>query len=140
MKSADIILLQAFLNALGQLDKPLPVEIQNQLNEFGKSLTVNSTNIGKLDTIAQNYQPLYVAYQIELTSLLDTGAEKSRGIESLPSPEAPKQNTPEIINIARDVFSVQDSVAAVKKSKQPKNIFQRIVDLFTGNKSNVKSN
>ena len=94
MKSSDITILQAFLNALPQLDKSLPVEIQKQLNQFGESLTANSTNIVELDTIAKKYQPLNQLYQIELDSLVTTGAEKTKGIENLPPPEAkPNQNT-----------------------------------------------
>ena len=134
MKSTDIIILQAFLNSLRQLDKSLPVEIQNQLNQFGSSLTDNSTNIAELDTIAKSYQPLNLVYQTELASLVKTGAEKNKGIENLPPEEKPNQNTPEIINTARDVFNDQDSVAAAKKSQQPQNIFKRIRNRFTGNK------
>ncbi|WP_414621194.1 hypothetical protein [Calothrix sp. CCY 0018] len=134
MKSTDTIVLQAFLNSLCQLDKSLPVEIQNQLNQFGSSLTANSTNIPELDTIAKSYEPLNVVYQTELTSLVKTGAEKNKGIENLPLEENPNQNTPEIINSARDVFNDQDSVAAAKKSQQPQNILQRIRNRFTGNK------
>lgn len=46
MKSTDIIILQAFLDALAKLNQSLPAQIQNQLNEFVKSLTADSTNIG----------------------------------------------------------------------------------------------
>ncbi|MGB3653124.1 MAG: hypothetical protein WBA41_18155 [Rivularia sp. (in: cyanobacteria)] len=134
MKSTDITILQAFLNALPQLDKPLPIEIQNQLNQFGQSLSVNSTNIGELDTIAKSYEPLNVVYQTALTSLVTTGAEKNKGIENLPLEEKTNQKTPEIINTARDVFNDKDSVAAATKSKQPQSIFKRIGNFFTGNK------
>lgn len=134
MKSTDIIILQAFFNSLYQLNESLPVEIQNQLNQFGSSLTANSTNIGELDTIAKSYEPLNVVYQTELTSLVKTGAEKNKGTGNAPPEEKPNQNTPEIINTARDIFNDKDSVAAAKKSKQPQNILQRIGNLFTGNK------
>ncbi len=135
MKSTDIIILQAFLNALSQFDKPLPMEIQNQLNQFGESLSANSTNIGELDTIAKSYEPLNVVYQTELNSLVTTGAEKNKGIENLPPKETINQKTPEIINTARDVFTDKDSVGAVKKMKQSQNILRRIFNLlFTGNK------
>ncbi|PAX49789.1 hypothetical protein [Brunnivagina elsteri] len=130
MKSTDILILQAFLNALPQLDKPLPDEIQKQLNEFGETLTVNSTNVGTLDTIAKTYQPLNTFYQTELTSLVTIGAEKSKGIENLPPEEKPNQKIPETINTARDVFNDKDSVAAAKKSKQPRNIFKRLGNIF----------
>jgi hypothetical protein len=134
MKPTDIIILQAFLKALPQLDKPLPIETQNQLNQFGSSLTFNSTNIGKLDIIAKTYQPLDEVYQTELESLVATGAEKSRGIENLPLPENPNSNTPEIINTARNVFNDKDSVAAAKKYQQPQNILERILNWLTGDK------
>lgn len=134
MKSTDIIILQAFLNALCELDKPLPVEIQKQLNQFGESLTDNSTNIGELDTIAKSYIPLNVVYQTELQSLVATGAEKSRGIEDLPSEEEINQKTPEITNTSRNVLIAPDSVAAAKNSKKSQNIFNRVRNLFTGDK------
>ena len=133
MKSTDVIILQTFLNALSQLDKPLPIEIQNQLNQFGESLTVDSTNIGQLDTIAKSYKPLNKFYQTELNSLETIGAEKNMGIENLPPIES-NQNTPEILNSARDVFNDKNSVAAAKKMKQSGNIFKRIGNLFTGKK------
>ena len=134
METVDIITLKAFLNALSQLNKPLPDEIQRRLNEFGKSLTVNSTNVGELNTIAKNDQQLNKVY---LTALKTVG-ETTRGIDNLPPEEKSNQNTPEIINTARDVFNAPDSVAAAKESKQPENIFkkigQKIGDFFTGDK------
>ncbi|MCJ8281367.1 MAG: hypothetical protein MJK14_16220 [Rivularia sp. ALOHA_DT_140] len=108
------------MNALSQLDKPLPAEIQNQLNQFGESLTVDSTNIGQLDTIAKSYEPLNGVYQIELNSLVTIGAEKNKGIENLPPIES-NQDTPEILNSARDVFNDKNSVVAAKKMKQSRN-------------------
>ncbi len=140
MNSSDIIILQSFLNALRQLDQPLPNKIQKQLNEFGKSLKGNSTNIGQLDTIAKPYEPLNEIYKTELTSLVTSGAEKSKGTGNLPPEEKPDPKTPEIINTARDIFNDKNSVEAAKKSKQPRNIFKRLGNLFTNNKKNVKPN
>jgi uncharacterized membrane-anchored protein YhcB (DUF1043 family) len=134
MKAIDTILLQSFLNALSQLDEPLPPETQKQLNEFGESLTDNSTNIGRLDTIAKTYQPLYEFYQTELTSLTKIGAEKSKAIESKPSKENSNQNTPETTNAARDAFNDTDSVAAAKKLKKSENIFNKIGNWLGRNK------
>lgn len=134
MKATDAITLQSFLIALSQLDKPLPVETQKQLNEFGESLTANSTNIGRLETIAQTDETLYKFYQTELTSLTKIGAEKSKGTGNFPPEEKPNQNTPEIINTARAIFNDSDSVNAAKKLKKSGNIFTKIGNWLEKNK------
>ncbi|KOP27643.1 hypothetical protein AMR41_03905 [Hapalosiphon sp. MRB220] len=131
MQPTDIITLQAFLNALSQLNQPLPADVQKQLNQFGASLTANSTNIDEqLETIAENYQPLNDAYKQAYRSLIVVGAERSKGINNLPPEEEPNQHTPEILNTARDVFNDSNSVEAAKKSTKSKNIFERLGNLF----------
>src|SRR5690242_15755867 len=100
MKPLDQITLQAFLNALSQLEKPLPKEIQQRLNEIGKTLKNQSPNLDNLDNIAESYKPLDELYQKELTSLKQESRVKSKG---LPPEELPKQPTPEIVNTATDV-------------------------------------
>ncbi|QSJ15064.1 hypothetical protein JYQ62_24815 [Nostoc sp. UHCC 0702] len=120
MKPSDEITLQAFLKALSQLEKPLPREIQQRLNEIGKTLKTHSTNLDNLDNIAESYKPLDELYQKELTAFNQVSRVKSKGL----SPEElPKQPTPEIVNTATDVFSADDSVAEAKKTE---NIIKRL--------------
>jgi hypothetical protein len=129
MKPSDILILEAFLVALSHLDKPLPTEIQKQLNQIGAALKLDSNNLGNLDLIAESYQPLDTLYQKKLTSLKSVAAEKNKGLPPEPLPNEP---TPEIINTARDVFSADDSVVAAKKAAKPKNLLKRIWQFFTG--------
>ncbi|TBR61749.1 hypothetical protein B4U84_13545 [Westiellopsis prolifica IICB1] len=130
MQPTDIITLQAFLNALSQLDQPLPVQVQKQLNQFGATLTANSPDFEQLESIAKSYQPLNTAYEEAYRSLIRVGAERSKGISNLPPEEEPNQYTPEILNTARDVFIDKNSVDAAKKSTKPKNVFDKIRNLF----------
>ena len=127
MKPSNQFILQAFLKALSQLEKPLPREIQQQLNEIGKTLKTHSTNLDNLDNIAENYKPLDELYQKELTSFYQVFRDISKSI--LPE-ELPKQPTPEIVNTATDVFSADDSVAEAKKTE---NIIKRIWRTFKDN-------
>jgi hypothetical protein len=130
MQPTDIITLQAFLNALCQLDQPLPAQVQKQLNEFGATFTANSPNIHQLETIAQNYQPLNTAYEQAYSSLIVVGAERSKGISNLPPEEEPNQHTPEILNTARYVFNDKNSVDAAKKPTKSKNLVEKIRNFF----------
>jgi hypothetical protein len=70
MKPNDIITLTAFLSALSQLDEPLPANIQAKLNEIGKALAADPTNLGNLDVLAESYEPLDTVYHEELATLI----------------------------------------------------------------------
>lgn len=129
MKPNDIITLTAFLAALAQLDESLPENIQTGLNEIGKALAANPTDIGNLDAIAESYPPLDSVYQKELAALQKEVGERNKGLPPLPLPNEP---TKELTNTAIDTFSANDSVDA---AKQPtKQIWQRIWQFITGSK------
>ncbi|MCP2731678.1 hypothetical protein [Limnofasciculus baicalensis] len=119
MQSNDILHLTAFLNALPQLDKPLPPNIQTRLNQIAETLKTDPTTIN-IDIIAEDYPPLDETYQTEVTKLKQNAGERNKGLPPLPLPQ--ETNT-EIINSAINTFSALDSVAAAKT--QP-NLLQKI--------------
>ncbi|MDZ8240227.1 MAG: hypothetical protein RMZ69_24285 [Nostoc sp. ChiQUE01a] len=127
MNPNNIITLTAFLSALTQLDEPLPENIQTQLNEISKALTIDPDCIGNLDAIAESYPPLDKVYQIELAKIEKTG-ERTKGLPPLPLPTEP---TRELTNAAINTFSNNNSVSAAKKAVEP-NLLQRLQDFIHG--------
>ena len=99
MKPNDIITLTAFLTALNQLDEPLPANIQAKLNEIGKALAADPTNLGNLDGVAESYQPLDTVYQEELATLDSEVGERNKALRPLP---IPSEATKELTNTAID--------------------------------------
>ncbi len=124
MQPNDIISLSAFLNALSKLDEPLPPDIQTQLNAIAKNLEADPTNIGNLDSIAESYEPLDIAYQEELTILKKEAGMRNKGLPPLP---LPKESTSELTNSAIDTFSATNSVDAAKP-----NLLQRMWQSIKG--------
>ncbi|MGB5959297.1 MAG: hypothetical protein WBG73_01460 [Coleofasciculaceae cyanobacterium] len=119
----------AFLSALKKLNHPLPADIQAQVNEIGKALSNDPTQLVNLDIIAESYKPLDELYQDELIALDNVARERSKGL----SPEPlPTQTTEEITNLAIDMFSEVDSVAATRKPENT-NRLKRIWQIITGN-------
>lgn len=134
MTPNDLITLKAFLTALTQMNEPLPRDIQTQLNQIGKILEVEPTNISNLDSLARSYQPLKQVYQKERITLMEAAGERSKGLPPLPLDNKP---TKEITNMAIDTFSANDSVAAVQKLTQPKNLLKRIWQSIKGSNKNA---
>jgi hypothetical protein len=116
MNPSDLNTLKAVLSALSQLPEALPTDIQTKLHEIGKNLDLNPNNIGDLATIAKSYEPLKQLYQKELTALLETAGERSKGFDLKPLSELP---TPELTNAAIETFNAEDSVAAAKDITKP---------------------
>ncbi|CAD5984803.1 hypothetical protein [Planktothrix agardhii] len=130
MKPNDIITLIAFLTALSQLDEPLPANIQAELNEIGKALAADPTNLGNLDVIAESYEPLDTVYQEELATLESQVGERNKALPPLPLPSEPSK---ELTNTAIDTFSSDDSVSTAKQAAKP-SILKRIWQSITGSK------
>jgi hypothetical protein len=126
MQPNDEITLTAFLSALSKLNQPLPADVQTQLNEIGKALAADPTNLGNLDIIAESYEPLDTVYQQERTALQQEAERNTKGLPPLP---LPKEQTKELINTAIDTYSSNDSVAAIQKQTKQnilKNIWKSI--------------
>lgn len=119
----------AFLTALTQLDKPLPANIQAQVNEIGKTLAIDPTQLVNLDIIAEEYEPLDIIYQKERTDLNDAAAQRTKGYPPEPLPTQPNA---EITNLARDTFSESDTVKAIQTPEKT-SILKRIRQLIIGN-------
>ncbi|MUG92358.1 hypothetical protein F7734_07780 [Scytonema sp. UIC 10036] len=130
MKPNDIITLTAFLTALNQLDEPLPANIQGKLNEIGKALAADPTNLGNLDAIAESYEPLDKAYQEELAVLESEVGERNKALPLLPLPSEPSK---ELTNTAIDTFSSNNSVSTAQQAANP-TILKRIWQSITGRK------
>ncbi len=130
MKPNDIITLTAFLSALNQLDEPLPANIQAKLNEIGKALAADPTNLGNLDAIAESYEPLDTVYQEELAALESEVGERNKAESPLPLPIVPSR---ELANTAIETFSSDDSVSTAKQAAKP-SILKRIWQSITGSK------
>jgi cob(I)alamin adenosyltransferase len=130
MKPNDIITLTAFLTALNQLDDPLPANIQAKLNEIGKALAADPTNLGNLDAIAESYEPLDTVYQEELAALESEVGERNKNEPPLPLPNLPSK---ELANAAINTFSSDDSVSTAKQAAKP-SILKQIWQSITGSK------
>jgi cob(I)alamin adenosyltransferase len=130
MKPNDIITLTAFLTALNQLDEPLPVHIQAQLNQIGKALAADPSNLGNLDAIAESYEPLDTVYQEELAALESEVGERNKNEPPLPLPNLPSK---ELANAAINSFSSDDSVFTAKQAAKP-SILKQIWQSITGSK------
>ena len=131
MKPNDIITLTAFLTALNQLDEPLPANIQAKLNEIGKALAADPTNLGNLDVLAESYEPLDTVYHEELATFdSDKVGERNKALPPLPIPSEP---TEELTNTAIDTFTSDDSVSTAKQAAKPSSL-KRIWQSITGSK------
>jgi len=111
MDSLDTITLLAFLAALMRLDNSLPADLQNQLNEIGKTFP---SNVSKLHALAKSYSPLEQGYKNARLALQKDG-ERFRF--ALPEPDESSQlSDGKIIKFAIEVLNANDSVNLVKKA------------------------
>ena len=132
MKDNDIIHVFAFLTALSQLDTPLPSDIQSQLNNIGKALELNPSNIRGLDLIAEDYPDLDQIYQQEVLKIHGLIGVRSK---SLPPEPLSNKPTNELTNAAVNVFNSYDSVDTAKKVATS-NFITKILAFITGNANN----
>lgn len=132
MKDNDIISVFAFLTALSQLDKSLPTDIQSQLNNIGKALELNPSNIRGLDLIAESYPDLDEIYHKEVLKILGLIGERNKGLKPDPLSNKP---TGELTNVAGNVFNSIESVTTAKEVVTP-SFISKILAYITGNKNN----
>lgn len=128
MNANDQRLLTACLNALAQLDNPLPPDVQSEFHELAEIMKANPDTIGNLDNIAGDYPPLNELYQAEQERLDQNAGIRNKGLPPLPLPNEPTQ---ELTNSAIDIFNASDSVAKAKAKNNP-NLLQRIWQAIRG--------
>ena len=122
MDSLDTITLKAFIAALMRLDDSLPADLQNQLNEIGKTFP---SDICQLHTLAKNYSPLAQEYMDARLALQKDGDRFRLAINE---PDDSAQITNEkIINFAVEVFNADDSVNLVKTKAQESSVLGQIL-------------
>lgn len=122
MDSLDAITLKAFLAALLRLDDFLPADLQNQLNEVGKSFP---TEVSNLHAVAKSYAPLAQEYMDARLALQKDG-ERFR--LTVPESEYSTQiNEEKLINFAVEVLKADDSVNLVKKKAQESSVLGQIL-------------
>lgn len=126
MDSLNLITLTAFVQALEKLSSPLPPDIQAELNQIGqdlaKNLAIDNTNIDKLYSLIDRYEPLQKIYREERKILQKNIENRNKALPPLPLSNEENQ---ELINIAVDRFTASDSVAAAKQPPQ-QNLLQKI--------------
>ncbi|MFM7406285.1 MAG: hypothetical protein ACKO3K_06385 [Cuspidothrix sp.] len=132
MKDNDIISVFAFLTALSQLNKSLPTNIQAQLNNIGKAIELNPSNIRGLDLIAESYPDLDEIYKQEVLKIRGLIGERNKG--SKPDPLSNKP-TNELTNAAINVFNNIESVTTAKEVVTP-SFISKILGYINGDKNN----
>lgn len=122
MDSLDTITLQAFLAALMRLDDCLPADVQNQLNEIGKTFP---SDISKLHTLAKSYLPLAQEY---MDARLALQKEGERFRFTVPEADYLTQISDEkIINFATEVLNADNSVNFMKTEAQESSILGKFL-------------
>jgi len=122
MDASDQRLLTACLNALAQLDDPLPPDVQSKFHDLAERMKANPDTIGNLDIIVEDYPPLNELYQAEQRRLDQNVGIRNKGLPPLPLSNQPTQ---ELTNFAIDAFNASDSVTQAKTKNRP-NLLQRI--------------
>ena len=122
MDSLDAITLKAFLAALMRLNDSLPADLQNQLNEVGKSFPRKVSN---LHALAKSYAPLAQEYMDARLALQKDG-ERFR--LAVPEAEYSTQISEEkLVNFALEVLKADDSVNLVKKKAQESSVLGQLL-------------
>lgn len=76
--STELLTLQAFVAALAELDSPLDLEVQKQVNEVGKHWEDQPMSANKLIEVARSYPDLWVHYEAAQKALLKLYDAKSK--------------------------------------------------------------
>ena len=129
IRPSDRFILIAFYSALSQLESPLPSEIRDSLHTLTSSIAEDPKNIGKLDAIAERYQPLDNIYQRERTRFEEDLKGQERGRSRPPLPLPNQINTSELLNMSIDTFGSSDAVSEAAKNKR---IIERIWQSMRG--------
>jgi hypothetical protein len=128
MDASDQRLLTACLNALAQLDDPLPPDVQSKFHDLAERMKANPDTIGNLDIIVEDYPPLHELYQEEQRRLDQNVGIRNKGLPPLP---LPREGNKELINSTIETFNASDSVAKAKAKNNP-NLLQRIWQAIRG--------
>jgi hypothetical protein len=111
MNSSNTVILKAFLAALMRLEKPLPSDLQNQINAIGKSFP---DNITKLAFIVKQYSLLEQEYHSARYTLEDQGERLwFSATEVLDSTQIDEEK---LTQLATEIFNAEDSVSFVKQA------------------------
>ncbi len=102
MKDHEAVTLKAFLFALVQQTDPLAADLQDRLNQIGKNL---NENISNLDAIARQ-NPLFTQPYITARKWLDPSQERNKGRSFKPNAAGVKDN-PESLAI-ENISQLQD--------------------------------
>ena len=114
MNPIDEINLQAFLDALAKLDRPLDVSVQQKLKQLASKLAEDATaTIEELVRIAENYAPLKTLYETALDRLLEEYQTQSRN-KFLVLPKVASQSKLDYTEIS-DLLSAADPVKLGQK-------------------------
>lgn len=100
----DAITLDAFLLALGQLDEPLPDDIQTQLQAIGHDLP---NLVGHLDALAMDYPPLTDRYRQARQAIQSTSQTRKQRFSS---PDAVRQD----LRLAQLVLQAPDPIGTAR--------------------------
>jgi hypothetical protein len=110
MNSLDKITLKSFLAALIRQDNSLPDDLQKQVNEIGKTL---SSNISQLDALTERYSPLEQEYMDARCALQNDGERfRSSALDEKSSIDISDEK---LVNFSFVVFTAEDSVTFAKK-------------------------
>ncbi len=121
MDSLDKITLLAFLAALMRLDNSLTTDLQNQLNEIGKTFP---SDISDLHALAKSYSSLEQEYMSARLALEQDDGFRSSVLE----PDCSAQMSDEkLITFAFEVLNADDSVNLVQKAYAESSILGKIL-------------
>jgi hypothetical protein len=111
MNSSDTVILKAFLAALMRLEKPLPSDLQNQINKIGKTFPENIT---KLSFVVKQDSLLEQEYHSARYTLEDK-CERLwfSATKVLDSTQIDEEK---LTQFATEVFQTEDSVTFVKQA------------------------
>ncbi len=123
MDYLDTITLLAFLAALMRLENSLPADLQNQLNEIGKTFP---SDVSDLHALAKGYSPLEQEYMSARLALQNNDSDRFRSsvLEADCSAEISDEK---LINFAFEVLNADDSVKLVQKTYAESSILGKIL-------------
>lgn len=99
MKDANIV--KAFIAALAQLEEPLPAEVQQQIQDIGKT-----ERFARLSLLVKQHKPLEPAYKQARLYLVEHSNQQRKTSHFVPDATAETNNTD---NTETDNFSMKTS-------------------------------
>lgn len=109
MKDANIV--KAFIAALAQLNEPLPAEVQQQIQDIGKT-----ERFSRLSLLAKQHKPLETAYQQARLYLVEHSNQQRKTSHFVPDATAETKNTDstETDNVSMDTSKCNDCKQVLK--------------------------